>query len=250
MPRRRFFVPQKLEQNGIAVLTPDQAHHLRIVLRLRAGEEVELFDGTGLSYSGIIQSRGAVIRIGPLREVALPEAPRTALALAAALIKPDRFEWILQKGTELGVERFLPLETAFSTVRIPQARLGARMERWQRIVREACKQSRRVTIPEVHFPMPLAALLTAPEYAAHVRFMLYEKASERLTAGLKPGNPALLCVGPEGGWDATEVHAAEDAGYRIVGMGTRVLRAETAALAALAIFQFLLEPPPMRDGPP
>ena len=124
------------------------------------------------------------------------------------------------------------------------------MERWQRIVREACKQSGRVTIPEVHIPMPLAALLTAPEYAAHVRFMLYEKASERLTAGLKPGNPALLCVGPEGGWDATEVHAAEDAGYRIVGMGTRVLRAETAALAALAIFQFLLEPPPMRDGPP
>ena len=250
MPRRRFFVPQKLEQNGIAVLTPDQAHHLRAVLRLRAGNEVELFDGTGFSYSGIIQCRGAEIRIGPLKEIELPEAPETALVLAAALIKPDRFEWILQKGTELGVERFLPLETAFSTVRIPQARLEARMDRWQRIVREACKQSRRVTIPKVHHPVPLAALLTAPEYAAHVRFMLHEKAPERLNAGLKPGDPALLCVGPEGGWDAAEVRAAADAGYRIVNMGTRVMRAETAALAALAIFQFLLEPPQVQDNRP
>jgi 16S rRNA (uracil1498-N3)-methyltransferase len=241
MPRRRFFVPQKLEQNGIAVLTPDQAHHLRTVLRLRAGEEVELFDGTGLSYSGIIQSRGAEIRIGPLREVALPEAPITALALAAALIKPDRFEWILQKGTELGVERFLPLETHYSTVRIPQARLAARLDRWQRIVLEACKQSRRVTVPKVHSPLPFGALLTAPEYAAHARFLLHEKAPERLHADLPAGNPMLLCVGPEGGWDSAEAHAAERAGFQIVSMGNRVLRAETAALAALAIFQFLLE---------
>jgi len=245
MPRRRFFVPHGLEQNGIAVLTPDQAHHLRTVLRLRAGDEVELFDGAGLSYSGSIQYRGAEIQIGPLRVIQHPEVPGNELVLAAALIKPDRFEWILQKGTELGVERFLPLVTTFSTVRIPQAGLAARMDRWQRIVREACKQSRRVTIPRVHFPVPLEALLTAPEYATHARFLLHQKATERLDARLQAGNQVLLCVGPEGGWDAAELHAAEDAGYRTVNMGTRVLRAETAALAALAIFQFLLETPPV-----
>jgi len=247
MPRRRFFVPHKLEPNGVAVLTPDQAHHLRNVLRLRAGQEVELFDGTGLGYSGTIQCRGSEIHIGPLRKMESLRAPGTALVLAAALIKPDRFEWILQKGTELGVEQFVPLETTYSAVRIPQARLEAKMDRWQRIVREACKQSRRVTIPGVHAPLPLAALLTAPEYSPYVRFLLHEKAPEPISAGLKPEGPVLLCVGPEGGWDTAEVGAAEDAGYRIVSMGTRILRAETAALAALAIFQFLLGFPPMQD---
>jgi 16S rRNA (uracil1498-N3)-methyltransferase len=247
MPRRRFFVPQEQVRNGIAVLTPDQAHHLRTVLRLRAGEEVELFDGAGLSCSGTIQCRGAEIHIGPLREIDLPQEPGTALVLAAALIKPDRFEWILQKGTELGVERFLPLETNYSAVRIPQAGLAARLDRWQRIVREACKQSRRITIPKVHSPLPFGALLTAPEYAAYARFMLHEKAPERLNADLPAGNPVLLCVGPEGGWDSTEANAAERAGFQIVSMGTRVLRAETAALAALAIFQFLLEDPRTRN---
>jgi len=248
MPRRRFFVPQEQVRNGIAVLTPDQAHHLRTVLRLRAGEEVELFDGAGLSYSGAIQFRGAEIHIGPLRKIELPTEPGSALVLAAALIKPDRFEWILQKGTELGVARFLPLETNFSTVRIPQARLAARLDRWQRIVREACKQSRCVTIPKVHSPLPFESLLAAPEYAAYARFMLHEKAPERLNTDLPAGNPVLLCVGPEGGWDPAEAHAAELAGFRIVSMGTRVLRAETAALAALAIFQFLLEDSRVRDG--
>jgi 16S rRNA (uracil1498-N3)-methyltransferase len=248
MPRRRFFVPQEQIRNGIAVLTADQAHHLRAVLRLRAGEEVELFDGSGFSYSGTIQCRGAEIHIGPLREIDLPKETGSTLVLAAALIKPDRFEWILQKGTELGVERFLPLETKYSTARIPQARLAARLDRWQRIVREACKQSRRGTIPKVHSPLPFGALLAAPEYAAYARFMLHEKAPERLNADLPAANPLLLCVGPEGGWDSAEAHAAERAGFRIVSMGTRVLRAETAALAALAIFQFLLSDSQTRNS--
>jgi 16S rRNA (uracil1498-N3)-methyltransferase len=241
MPRRRFFIPRDQIRNGCAVLTPDQAHHLRAVLRLRAGDEVELFDGEGTGYAGAVELRGAEIRVVSLRK--LEPAGRTGnpLTLGAALIKPDRFEWMLQKGTELGVDSFLPLQTRFSTVRIPPARWTARRERWERIVREACKQCRRAAIPKIQEPLPFLALLDSPQFSGYAKFLLHESTPERLGADLPAGAPVLLCVGPEGGWDPAETLAARRAGFRVVSMGNRILRAETAALAAVAIFQFLLD---------
>jgi 16S rRNA (uracil1498-N3)-methyltransferase len=247
MPRRRFFIPPDRIRDGTAVLTPDQAHHLRDVLRLSTGEEVELFDGEGQCYSGRVECRGAEIHIGSLKGLEPAEKRRTSLVLAAALLKADRFEWVLQKGTELGVDRFLPLETHFSSVRIPSVRLEARLDRWQRIVREASKQSRRLTVPRVQPPLPFSALLAAPEYAGCAGFMLHEKAPRRLRA-VTPADRALLCVGPEGGWDTAEAQAAEQAGFQVVSMGSRIMRAETAALAAVAVLQFLFEQQRLRDA--
>jgi 16S rRNA (uracil1498-N3)-methyltransferase len=241
MPRRRFFIPQDRIRDGAAVLTPDEAHHLRDVLRLRAGEEVELFDGEGLGYTGKVECSGMEICIGSLSRLEPSEQRQAPLVLAAALIKPDRFEWMLQKGTELGVHRFLPLKTRFTTVRIPQTKLEARQERWRRIVREAAKQSRRFIVPEVLRPIAWADLVASPEYRTYARFMFHERASERLEARALAGEPLLLCVGPEGGWDNSESQAAERTGFRLISMGSRILRAETAAIAAVAVFQFLRE---------
>jgi 16S rRNA (uracil1498-N3)-methyltransferase len=241
MPRRRFFIPKDQIRGGIATLTPDQAHHLRTVLRLGAGEEVELFDGEGGAYSGRIESQDAKVRIGGLVRLESANPPGTALVLAAALIKPDRFDWILQKGTELGVSRFLPLVTRFTAAQIPTTRVAARMQRWQRIVREACKQSRRLTVPDIQTPMTFDRFLAEQEYSTCSRFMLYEQAPERLKSDAAVGDRVLLCVGPEGGWDAGETEAAALAGFRLVNLGSGILRAETACLAAIAIFQFLLE---------
>ncbi len=241
MPRRRFFVPEDCIKGGTAVLTSDQAHHLRDVLRLRAGDEVELFDGSGSSYSGKIRSCGPRVRIELVERIDASPESGNSLTLAAALVKPDRFELILQKGTELGVARFLPLETRYSTVRIPPAKLHSRMERWQRIVREASKQSRRAKMPEIEQPCPFARLLTSQDYVKHVKVLLYERAREGLDAASVIGGPVLLCIGPEGGWDDSEAQAAGRAGFRIVTLGSRILRAETAAIAAVSIFQFLLQ---------
>ncbi len=241
MPRRRFFVPGNCIKGGTAVLTPDQAHHLRDVLRLRAGDEVELFDGSGSSYSGKIRSCGSRVRIELVGRIDAPPEPGNSLTLATALVKSDRFELILQKGTELGVARFLPLETSHSTVRIPPAKLHSRLERWQRIVREASKQSRRATVPEIEPPRPFAHLLASQDYAEHARVFLYEKAHEGLDAASAIGGPVLLCIGPEGGWDESEAQAAGQAGFRIMTLGSMILRAETAAIAAVSIFQFLLQ---------
>ncbi|MBZ5494788.1 MAG: 16S rRNA (uracil(1498)-N(3))-methyltransferase [Acidobacteriia bacterium] len=248
MPRRRFFIPQNSIQDATAVLSPDQAHHLRDVLRLRPGEQVELFDGKGLGYSGTVEYHGTEIRIGSLKCIGPPEECGIPLVLAAALIKPDRFEWVLQKGTELGVDRFLPLETRFAAVHIPPAKLEARLERWRRIIREASKQSRRLTVPDIQVPLPLDALLALRVYATCARFMLHEKASERLKPCAPEGSAVLLCVGPEGGWDDAEAQAAERAGFRLVSLGSRILRAETAALAAVSVFQFLLQDTRSKGG--
>jgi len=241
MPRRRFFIPKDQIRGGTAILTPDQAHHLRTVLRLGAGEEVELFDGEGSAYSGRIESQDAEVRIGGLAPLEPANSPGTTLVLAAAIIKPDRFEWILQKGTELGVSRFLPLVTRFTAGHIHAARVASKVQRWQRIVREACKQSRRLTIPDIQTPMTFDRLLADQEYFTCSRIMLYEQAPERLKSDADVGDRVLLCVGPEGGWDAGEAEAAALAGFRLVNLGSGILRAETACLAAIAIFRFLLE---------
>lgn len=148
---------------------------------------------------------------------------------------------MLQKGTELGVDEIVPLETRFAAVRIPPCRLESRLERWRRIVTEASKQSRRDTVPKIHAPLPWEAFLASPEHAACARFMLYEKAGERIRTVPSNLDQVLLCVGPEGGWQESEAQAAEQAGFRLVNLGSRILRAETAALAAISIFQFLLQ---------
>ena len=237
MPRRRFFISGDRIHDGFAVLPPDQAHHLRDVLRLRAGDTIELFDGEGVGYSGRIECRGLEVRIGSLARLAPQEERKTPLVLAAALIKQDRFEWMLQKATELGVDRFLPLETSLAAVRIPPSRLEARLDRWRRIVREASKQCRRLTVPEIRSPLTLQALLALPEYSSSLKLMLHEKAPERLSP--PAASSVVFAVGPEGGWDDAEALAAERAGYRLVSMGSRILRAETAALAAAAIITIL-----------
>jgi 16S rRNA (uracil1498-N3)-methyltransferase len=241
MPRRRFFIPRDRIRDGAAVLTPDQAHHLRTVLRLQPGEEVELFDGEGSSYSGRIEFRGARTEIGALTKVEHPDISRRPLVLAAALIKADRFEWMLQKGTELGVDRFVPLETRFSAIHIPAERWDARRQRWQRIVTEASKQSRRLTVPGLDAPLEWAAFLASPEFASYARFMLYEEAVERLKVVPSGPDGVLLCVGPEGGWEDAEARAAQAEGFHLVSIGSGILRAETAALAAISVFQFLTD---------
>ena len=241
MTRRRFFIPPDRIRDGIAILTADQAHHLRAVLRLRAGEDVELFDGEGNAYSGKVECHDNGIRITALNRISLPEKRCACLILAPALIRLERFEWLLEKGTELGVDRFLPLETRFSSVRIPPAVRQRRLERWQRIVREASKQCRRLSVPEVHAPLPVMDLLTSREYADWARFLLDGSAQERLSTAAAAAGTVLLCIGPEGGWHSSEVEAAQGKGWRAVRLGPGVLRAETAGLAAIAILRFMLD---------
>jgi 16S rRNA (uracil1498-N3)-methyltransferase len=237
MSRRRFYVPQDLIRDGIASLPPDQVHHLRDVLRLGTGEVVEIFDGAGCGYIGEVDLRDSHIYVRGLQRIPGEES-RVRVILAAALIKSSKFEWILQKATELGVHEIIPLKTRLSEIEIPASKMTLRLERWDRIVREAAKQCRRLAAPRVHVPQSFQDFLSMDEFSSCVRFLFYEKAAspwnpkpDQLTARI------VLCVGPEGGWDSGEVDRAKTAGYEVFGLGPWILRAETAAIAAVSIIQ-------------
>ena len=209
MTRKRFFVPRDSIRGGIATLPPDQAYHLRHVLRLGTGDVVEFFDGEGGRYIGEVELHG-------------PEV------------------WVrrLQKATELGVEEIIPLKTRFSDIRIPDSKIDIRLERWGRIVQEASKQCRRPTVPRVRKPIQFSDFLCLKELSASTRLLFFEKAADlpRLESVLS--DRIVLCIGPEGGWDSNEIEQARETGYKTFSLGPWILRAETAALAAVSIIQF------------
>ena len=238
MPRRRFLVARDQIQNRTVILPPDQAHHLRYVLRLSAGDEVELIDGEGNGYVGNVEVRGAKIRIVDLERLAHTDAPSPSLTLAPALIKSDRFEWILQKATELGVLEIIPLRTRFCKIHLPESRIADRLERWQRIVGEAAKQCRRLSLPQIRPAMSFPEFLKLENLPACNRLMFYEKAAETWSSQSLRAGSTVLCIGPEGGWDASEVEAAERAAFKMINLGPRILRAETAAIAGITLIQF------------
>jgi 16S rRNA (uracil1498-N3)-methyltransferase len=157
MTLRRFYIPPDSIQDGIAVLPSSQAHHLRHVLRIGSGERVEIFDGKGRGYIGAVDLHGADVIIRGLQSIPSKDSS-ICLKLAAALIKPAKFEWMLQKGTELGVETFIPIKAKLSDIQVPENKIASRLERWDRIVKEASKQCRRFTVPKVHEPLTLLDL--------------------------------------------------------------------------------------------
>lgn len=240
MDLRRFFAPPDRIHDGIARLPPDESHHLRHVLKLQVGDIVEVFDGEGRGYEGKIVGYDDIAVIGDLERVEPASEPPIEVILALALIKSDKFDWVLQKGTEMGVRSFVPLETHFCDVRIPECKQTARLSRWRRIVREAAKQSRRFCVPRVHPPWKFAEFLASAEFNDATKILFYEKALDPWNGKSIPSRRLVLCIGPEGGWDPKEIAAAERAAFRTFRLGPRILRSETAALAALAILQYRL----------
>jgi 16S rRNA (uracil1498-N3)-methyltransferase len=234
--RYRFYLPAAAAGAEIP-LERELLHRLGRVLRLGAGDQVSVFDGSGRAWLGEIarlSAREGAVRLLAEEPPALPEPPAVLLQ---ALIRPQRFEWLLEKATELGVTALTPLVAARSAVR--PAEIGpSRLERWRRIVVEAAEQSGRRAVPVLHTATDLPGALAA---GSGVCFLLTEPAhGARETLGsalaaLPAGEPVTLLCGPEGGWTAAEVTAAAAHGARSVMLAATILRAETAALAALAI---------------
>jgi 16S rRNA (uracil1498-N3)-methyltransferase len=235
MTPRRFYVPADSIRDGIAYLSSSQAHHLRHVLRLGTGDIVEVFDGEGQGYLGEVEVQGSQVVVRSLQPLS-SERVSVRVILAAALIKSARFEWILQKATELGVHQIVPISTRLSDVRIPESKLGLRLQRWGRIVQEASKQSRRLVAPRLHKPIDFSDLLCSQEFSTCSKLLFYEKASNLWSPGDHPNSEEIMvCIGPEGGWESREIEQAQSSGVSVFGLGPWTLRAETAAIAALSI---------------
>jgi len=204
-------------------------------LRLEPGSEVEIFDGRGSGYRGIVQLTGREVRIAFLEKLETPPRSDPLLILAPALIRADRFELILQKGTELGVDEFIPLITRYSSVRLSGSHPPGRLDRWRRIIREASKQCRRLTLPVLHDPTPFEELCGTTVAAGYI---LCKNAPSEWTAPPAGARQIHLCIGPEGGWDSREVAHAEKAAWKFFRLGDTILRSETAAIAAAALVRF------------
>jgi 16S rRNA (uracil1498-N3)-methyltransferase len=225
---------------GPRILRNEVHHHLARVLRVRVGAEITLFDGTGR------EAEARVTRMWPTEILvqvgAVRSAGKTPLAitLIACLMKGEKMDWVVQKATELGCGRIVPAASAHAVVKLDAARAAERVKRWQKIAAEAAAQCGRADVPEITEIRDIAgALATGPGW----RVLLDERArGVSLRQVLPSERPAevTVAVGPEGGFAAEEVTIAERAGYVVCGLGPRILRAETAALVALAAIGYAL----------
>jgi 16S rRNA (uracil1498-N3)-methyltransferase len=227
--RRIHLAPERIE-GARGALGPEARRYLAEVLRLAPGARIEVFDGRGGRYGAEIGPGFEWVTLGP-REVA--PAASVELSLLVALAKGEKMDLVVQKATELGVARVLPFEAERSVVRLEPAKGEERAARWRRIAEEASRQCGRADVPEVAAPSSLARALGA--LAPGSRVFVFHPGGGALDAG---GAASLAAVvGPEGGLTDAEVTACEAAGAVRAGLGPRVLRAETAAIVAVALLQ-------------
>jgi 16S rRNA (uracil1498-N3)-methyltransferase len=236
---RRFYAPPENIQNLIVVLDQDETRHIRDVLRARAGDHVNVFDGEGREYScriDSIQRRETILNI--IGEAA-PKSQESNLrmTLATAMLKGEKFDFVVQKSVELGVTEFVPLQTVRSELKFKDEQ--RRIERWRKIALEASKQCGRATLMKIRPPIRFAQF--ADEFCSgsengQTCILFSEIGGERLDSVAAAGE--IVCaIGPEGGWDDAEVACAAKQGFRIITLGGRILRAETAAITATALLQ-------------
>jgi 16S rRNA (uracil1498-N3)-methyltransferase len=228
MTRRRWMADEFREDR--AWLLGPNATHLARVLRARAGQEYDIVCGERLRR-GTIESVSAE-RVEFLLGDELEGACEREIVLVAAIYKFDRMDWAIEKCTELGVTRIVPVIARRTDAHLASG-AGKRVERWRRIAHEAAQQSRRLAVPRIDEPVKLREALTVE---ASTRLLLNEnEQGEKISDALKKTAGAVaFAVGPEGGWTAGEVAEFDAAGWRSVTLGATILRAETAAIAALA----------------
>lgn len=249
MSRRRFYAPPGAFDKSIVTLATQEARHLRDVLRLKVGDEAFVFDGEGQEYSCIVAETGrgnSPARLEVQKQVE-PSRPESSLnlTLALALLKGEKFDLCVQKATELGVWRIMPVVTKRADIRLRDASdAERRVTRWQRLALEAAKQSGRARLPVIDAPVTfLTVIESAPLESEETHLMFSERMGRGLLEmqGQAQTRPQILTalVGPEGGWTDEEISQATDAGWDIITLGGRTLRAETAAITVVALLQHL-----------
>lgn len=234
---RRFYSPELPEPSDAIIELPAEViRHLSNVLRQQQGSRFELFDGKGAVALCALEPGGTRARVESLSRIA---PPPLEIELIQGLAKGEKLELILQKGTELGLSRFVLTPSERAMVKISVAKRASRAARWQKIVHEACRQCGQPFAPEIKICGNLNESLSGAK--GELKLMLWEEASIPLPQLLPAQTPSSisLLVGPEGGFSAEEARQAQAAGFQTVRLGPRILRTETAGLAILSILQYV-----------
>ncbi|MEE4243401.1 MAG: RsmE family RNA methyltransferase [Desulfopila sp.] len=238
---RRFFFNPVQRQGDTVTLRESESRHICRVLRLKEGESVELVDDTGRVFSAIIKEAAQLVRLVVQGEGYTPASGSTRLLVGVSAIKIKKMELLLQKCTELGVDAFYPVAAARSQGNLIRQYEG-KNERWHRIIEEACKQSLRPLPMDLHKMVSFAELLCLPEVQTGGSNLLFYEKEQKTSlvpwlAECRAGSTIMLLFGPEGGFTGEEVADALSAGWSTASLGERLLRAETAVIAAVSIVQ-------------
>ncbi len=235
----RLYFPGDIADHGEYHVVAGQAHHVIHVLRLQAGAALTLFDGRGAEYAALIKridKSGLTLTVAERREVSRESPLR--VVLAQGISSGERMDYTVQKCVELGIQAIQPLVTQRSVVRLSSERADKRVAHWQTVAAAACEQCGRNLLPEILPVQPLMKWLgVAQSQPGDARYLLSPHSSTRLRDQTRPQHAVTLLAGPEGGWNPDETTAALGAGFTPLTLGPRVLRTETAAVAALAAMQ-------------
>jgi 16S rRNA (uracil1498-N3)-methyltransferase len=232
MARRRFFVDAV--HGGRAQIAGEEAHHLSRVLRVEPGQRFEISDNQNVYLAEVESARKDLVSFAIVEQIAAG-APVVRMALLTSLIKFEHFEWMIEKATELGVERMIPVEAERSEKGLAAA-AQKRSTRWNRIAREASEQSRRARLPLIGAAVKLTDALREQ---ADYQYVLEEAGASPILSVVpearQTADRVALLAGPEGGWTERERAEIAAAGWAAVSLGPQILRAETAAIAGLSI---------------
>ena len=233
----RIYQPQALNTEQIINLSKEAAGHLIRVLRLQVGDEFIVFNGqAGEFRATIIELNKSTVSVKLGEFSAVNRESPLKITLAQAVLRSDKMDYMLQKAVELGVTRFIPLLTAYSTLKLAPERWQKRCLHWQGVMLAACEQSGRTRLPKLENPMTFDVATTAIK--VEQRIILQPEAKQNINS-LPPSQSVAGVVGPEGGWSENEQKCARVAAYHAMQVGPRVLRSETAGLAAVSILQSL-----------
>jgi 16S rRNA (uracil1498-N3)-methyltransferase len=233
----RVYIEAALASHATVQLPDAVAHHLTSVLRMRTGEPFLIFNGEGGEFDATldaISKKSVTARVGTFHN-ANRESP-VAITLAQCVSKGERMDYTVQKAAELGATGIVPLSSANSVVKLDAERWEKKLDHWRGVIVSACEQSGRTRVPKLHPVTPIDQWIAQ---ASGCKIILAIGATQSLRTMKRPDGAIALLAGPEGDFSADELRAAREAGFEAIGMGPRILRTETAGIAALAAIQAL-----------
>ena len=240
---RYFFIDPSVLTDPVVSITGSEAHHIKTVLRLKPGDGLKLFDGTGYEYDASIVSvsaKAVAVEIRQREKAAVPSGVQ--IMVAQAFLKEKKMDDLVRKLCELGVSRWIPFFSQRSIARPDAKRLAGRSQRWDRIATEAVKQCRRIDTPLIGDVMSFEDVLKYSD-SCDAKIVFWENETRPLSADLiggdHPNNKLLVMLGPEGGFTDLEIEKLVNCGFLSAGLGPRILRAETATVVAVTLVQYL-----------
>lgn len=240
---RRFFVDTIIPTSGVVSITGKEARHISSVLRMKPGDTLLIGDGRGNLFEATIEKshhREVEVRIN--KGILPPPFSPVEINLGLAVIKSRPMDYVIQKITELGTSSITPFYSERTVTKIKQGHVLNKMHHWREIMKSACKQCGRLTLPVLKPPLPFQDLTKNVQGKTALKIVLWENEDKaelkKVLRSIRPLPHVLAIVGPEGGFTEGEISLAREAGFQTISMGNRILRTETAAVSLLSIIQY------------